>query len=92
MSEGEMQSENIAGPSASDAIISMLAAAVIGITVWAGGVGTVAALNYAGEYFEIYPPANELINTIIQTGYVAVPILAGLGAAWFTYRFVIRLP
>jgi Na+/glutamate symporter len=74
-----------------DVFISMLGALVIGGVVWAGGFGTVAALNYAGEMFQIYPPANQLINTAIQIGYVAGPILAGLLAAWLAYRFLLKL-
>jgi hypothetical protein len=86
----EHESEHY-GPPAMDVFISMLGALVIGGVVWAGGFGTVAALNYAGEIFQIYPPANQLINTTIQTGYVAGPILAGLLAAWLAYRFLLKL-
>lgn len=74
-----------------DVLISLLGALALGGIVWAGGYGTVAALNFAGQTFEIYPPANPLIATAIQVGYVAVPILAGLTAAWLAYRFLLKL-
>ncbi len=74
-----------------DILISMLEALMIGSTVWAGGYGAVALINYAGQVFQIYPPANSLIATAIQTGYIAGPILAGLLAAWLAYRFLLKL-
>ena len=79
------------GPPLMDVVISALGALVIGGLVWAGGYGTVAALNYAGEAFGIYPPASGLINNATQFGYVAVPILAGLAATWISYRFLLKL-
>lgn len=79
------------GPPPMDMFICFLGALVIGGIVWAGGYGTVAAINYAGQTFGIYPPANELINGAIQTGYVAGPILAGLLATWLSYRFLLKL-
>ena len=79
------------GPPLIDVLISALGALVIGGVVWAGGFGTVAALNYAGQMFQIYPPANQLIATAIQIGYIAGPILAGLLAAWLSYRFLLKL-
>ncbi len=79
------------GPPPTDVIISLLGAIVIGGIVWAGGYGTVAAVNYAGQTFQIYPPANPLINTLIQIGFVAGPVLAALLATWLAYRFLIKL-
>jgi hypothetical protein len=79
------------GPPFIDVFISLLGALVVGGIVWAGGFGTVAAINYAGQAFQIYPPANELINTVIQIGFVAGPILVGLLAAWLTYRLLLKL-
>ncbi|HLD93935.1 MAG TPA: hypothetical protein VI703_07015 [Anaerolineales bacterium] len=79
------------GPPFTDVLISLLGAVVVGGVVWAGGFGTVAAIHYAGQVFQIYPPANQLINTVIQSGFVAGPILAGLLAAWLTYRFLLKL-
>ena len=78
-------------PPFTDVLISLLGALVIGGVVWAGGFGTVAAINYAGEALQIYPPANELVKTGIQIGFVAGPILAGLIAAWLAYRFLLKL-
>lgn len=79
------------GPPPMDIFISLLGALVIGGVVWAGGYGTVAAINYAGPMFQIYPPANSLIATAIQIGFIAGPILAGLAAAWLAYRFLLKL-
>jgi hypothetical protein len=79
------------GPPPMDVFISLLGAIVIGAVIWAGGFGTVLAINYGGEMLGIYPPANPLINTAIQIGYMAVPILAGVAAAWFSYRFLLNL-
>jgi hypothetical protein len=79
------------GPPPADVVISALGALVIGGVIWAGGFGTVAAINFAAATFGIYPPANPLINGAITTGYLVVPILAGLGAAWFSYRFLLNL-
>jgi hypothetical protein len=90
MSENAHESHQYSPPF-TDVLISLLGALVIGGVVWAGGFGTVAAINYAGEVFQIYPPANDLINTGIQIGFVAVPILAGLTAAWLAYRFLLKL-
>jgi hypothetical protein len=91
MSEVHTNEHELSGPPFTDVLISGLGALVIGGVVWAGGFGTVAAINYAGETFGIYPPANDLINGAIQTGYIAGPILAGLVAAWFAYRFLLNL-
>ncbi len=79
------------GPPPIDVFISLLGAIVIGGVVWAGGYGAVAAINYAGQIFQIYPPANSLINAAIQIGFIAGPILAGLLAAWLAYRFLLKL-
>ena len=79
------------GPPPQDVFISALGALVIGGTVWAGGYGTVLAINYAAETFGIYPPANALINGAIQTGFLVGPILAGLVAFWLSYRFLLKL-
>ena len=79
------------GPPPIDIFISVLGALVVGGVIWAGGFGTVVAINYAGQMFQIYPPGNELISTGIQFGFVAGPILAGLLAAWLTYRFLLKL-
>lgn len=79
------------GPPPMDVFISILGATVIGGVVWAGGYGTMAAINYAGQMFQIYPPANPLIATGIQIGFVAGPILVGLLAAWLAYRFLLKL-
>jgi len=79
------------GPPPLDVLISALGALVIGGVVWAGGYGTVLAINYAGETFGIYPPDNALINGAITTGYVVGPILAGLLASWLSYRFLLKL-
>ncbi|MEX2144175.1 MAG: hypothetical protein WD740_06230 [Anaerolineales bacterium] len=79
------------GPPPMDVFISVLGALVIGAVIWAGGYGTVLTLNFAGEAFGIYPPANSLIANAIQIGYVAVPILAGLMAFWISYRFLLKL-
>ena len=79
------------GPPPMDVFISLLGALVIGCVVWAGGYGTVAAINYAGQMLQIYPPANSLIATAIQIGYIAGPILVGLVAAWLAYRFLLKL-
>lgn len=84
--------DEYAGPSATDVIIALLTALTVAFVVWGVGVGVVAGINYAGEYFEIYPPANGLIANAIQTAYSLGPILAAIPAAWFTYRFVVRLP
>jgi hypothetical protein len=91
MSEVHANEHELSGPPFTDVLISGLGALVIGGVVWAGGFGTVAAINYAGETFGIYPPANDLINGAIQTGYIAGPILAGLVAAWLAYRFLLNL-
>jgi hypothetical protein len=87
----KMHEDEQYAPPPMDVFISMLGALVVGGVVWAGGFGTVAALNYAGEMLQIYPPANELINSGIQIGFTAGPILAGLLAAWLTYRFLLKL-
>jgi hypothetical protein len=79
------------GPPPMDVLISILGALVIGGIVWAGGYGSVAAINYAGQMFQIYPPANQLIASGIQIGYFAGPILAGLLAAWLAYQFLLKL-
>lgn len=79
------------GPPFIDVFISLMGALVIGGVVWAGGFGTVAAINYAGQMLQIYPPVNPLINTAIQVGFIAGPILAGLLAAWLAYRFLLKL-
>jgi hypothetical protein len=91
MSEAHVHGE-YGSASASDVIISLLAAAVFGGIVWSVGVGVVAGLNYAGEYFKIGPPANTMIANAIQIAYTAVPILAGVVAAWRAYLFTIKLP
>lgn len=91
MTETHSNEQEHYGPPATDVFISALGALVIGGVVWAGGYGTVAGINYAAEQFAIYPPANQLINSAILTGYVAGPILAGLLAAWLSYRFLINL-
>lgn len=90
MAEHANESEHY-GPPPMDVFISTLGALVIGGVVWAGGFGSVAAINYAGELLQMYPPANPLIATAIQIGYVAGPILAGLVAAWLSYRFLLKL-
>jgi hypothetical protein len=93
MAQAETHEHNeYAGPSAFDVIVAMLAAFTVAGIVWATGVGVVAGINFAGEYFQIYPPANELIANAIQTAFALGPILAAIPAAWFTYRFVVRLP
>jgi hypothetical protein len=79
------------GPPPMDIFISALGALVVGAVIWAGGFATVLAVNYAGELLGIYPPANPLINSAIQIGYTAVPILAGLAAFWLSYRFLLKL-
>lgn len=81
------------GPSISftDFLISALTALVFGGVTWGAGYGLVAALNFAGAYFQIGPPPNELLASAIQIGYVAGPILAGLIVAIVTYRWVSRL-
>ena len=79
------------GPPLMDVFISLLGALVLGGVVWAGGYGTVAAINFAGQMFQIYPPANPFIATGVQIGFVAGPILAGLLAAWLAYRFLLNL-
>lgn len=90
MAENAHEGEHY-GPPPIDIFISLLGALVIGGVVWAGGFGTVEALNYAGQVVQVYPPANELMNTAIQIGFVAGPILAGLLAAWLAYRFLLKL-
>lgn len=93
MTQAELhEHDEYAGPSATDVIIALLTAMTVAGVVWSVWVGVVAGINYAGQYFEIYPPANELIANAIQTAYTLGPILAAIPAAWFTYRFVIRLP
>ncbi len=83
--------DEYASPSALDVIISLLAAITVAGVVWATGVGVVAGINFAGEYLQIYPPANELIANAIQTAFTLGPILAAIPAAWFTYRYVVKL-
>jgi hypothetical protein len=78
-------------PPAQDVFISALGALVIGALVWAGGYGTVLAIDFAGQTFGFYPPANPLINGAITTGYLVGPILAGLVAFWLSYRFLLKL-
>lgn len=75
----------------SDVLISMLTAITAGGVVWAAGVGVVAGINYAGEYFQIGPPAAVWLADVIQIAYVAGPILAGILAAWRAYIFTIQL-
>lgn len=91
MTETQTNEHEHYGPPPMDVLISVLGAVIIGGVVWAGGFGTVAGINYAAQQFGIYPPANQLINTAIQTGYVVGPILAGLLAAWLSYRFLLNL-
>lgn len=79
------------GPPPMDMFISALGALVIGGIVWAGGYGTVLAINYGAEMLGIYPPANPLINSAIQTGFLVGPILAALVAFWLSYRFLLKL-
>lgn len=93
MTEGDIQEQGEHyAPSASDVFISLLAALAVAGIVWSVGVGVVAGLNYAGEYFRIGPPSQPLIAGAIQAAYTFVPILAAIGAGWFAYRFIIRLP
>lgn len=79
------------GPPAMDVFISALGALVIGGVVWGGGAATVAGINYGAELLGIYPPANDLINGAILTGFTVGPILVGLLAAWIAYRFLLNL-
>ena len=92
MSEVEMQEQESHGPAAADIFISLLAALAVAGIVWGTGAGVVAGLNYAGQYFQIGPPAQPLLASAIQAVYTFIPILAAIGAGWFAYRFVIRLP
>ncbi|MGH2581942.1 MAG: hypothetical protein ACRDFQ_03495 [Anaerolineales bacterium] len=92
MSEVEMQEQESHGPAATDVMISLLAALTVAGVVWGAGVGVVAGLNYAGEYFRIGPPPQALLAGAIQAAYTFIPILAAIGAGRFAYRFVIRLP
>ena len=91
MAEHNMEEAPQYAPPLQDVLVSVLGALVIGGVVWGSGVGVVAGINYGAALLEIYPPANEMINTAIQAGYVAGPILAGLLAAWLSYRFLLKL-
>jgi hypothetical protein len=91
MYEADIQEQETRGPAVSDVVISLLAALAVAGVVWGAGVGVVAGLNYAGEYFEIGPPTQPMIAGAIHTAYTIVPILAGIAAGWVAYRFVIRL-
>lgn len=90
MAEHTNESEHY-GPPAIDVFISAMGALVIGSVIWAGGYLTVLGINYGLETFGLALPANPLINGAIQTSFVAVPILAGLVAAWLSYRFLLKL-
>ncbi len=91
MVEHNMENNEQYGPPPMDIFISALEALVLGGTVWALGVAAVAGINYAGQTFGIYPPTNSLLNSAIQAGYVAGPILVGFLVAVFSYRFLVNL-
>ncbi|MCW5876787.1 MAG: hypothetical protein KIS85_07885 [Anaerolineales bacterium] len=79
------------GPPLMDVVISVLGALVVGGVIWAGGFGTFWGVDYLTEMFGIYPPDNLLLNGAIRAAFTGIPILAGLGAAWFSYRFLLKL-
>lgn len=79
------------GPPPIDMLISALGALVIGAAIWFGGFATFWGVDYLTNMFGIYPPANELLNSAIRTGFVVIPILAGLGATLASFRFLLKL-
>lgn len=91
MTETHSNEQENYGPPLIDVFVCALGALVIGGVVWAGGYGIVVGIDYAAQQFGVYPPANALINTAIRSAYVVGPILAGLLAAWRSYRFLLNL-
>lgn len=79
------------GPPAMDVFISALGALVIGAVIWAGGFITFWGVDYLTAMFGIYPPDNALLNGAIRAAFVGIPILAGFGATWAAYRFLLKL-
>ncbi|MBX3047801.1 MAG: hypothetical protein KIT46_07775 [Anaerolineales bacterium] len=79
------------GPPPMDVLISALGALVIGAVIWAGGFATFWGVDYLTSMFGIYPPADQLLNSAIRGAFVGIPILAGLGAAWASFRFLLKL-
>lgn len=78
------------GPSTSDVLICMFGAAAIAFAVWAAVFGVFAGALYGLEYFKLIVP--ELVTNGLRAAQAIVPVLAAIPAAWFSYKFLIRLP
>ncbi|MQC26944.1 MAG: hypothetical protein DWG76_05800 [Chloroflexi bacterium] len=74
-----------------DFLVNSLTSLTFGGVVWATGYGLVAALHFGLAYFGLVMPIQPLLATAINIALIGGPILAGLLAAWITYRKVSRM-
>lgn len=90
MSVEEAHNSGHQGPSAMDVFIALLGAAVAAGVVWSLVYGVFAGAAYGLEYFSIAVP--PIVTDGLHIAGRWLPVLAAIPAAWFGYKFILRLP
>jgi hypothetical protein len=90
MSVGETHQSEHSGPSGSDVLIAMLGAVVLAGVVWSVVFGVLAGIPVGLEYLKVTLP--EVAVSILNAATQIAPWLAAIPTAWFSYKFILRLP
>ena len=90
MSVEETHKSGHGGPPAMDVLVALLGAGVIAGVVWSVVYSTFAGAAFGLDYFKIALP--EVVTNGLHLAARVLPVLAAIPAAWFGYKFILRLP